>query len=279
MTCAQNGYYFGFNNLCLREDGFAMLKLACVQLSSTSNVAANLRQIERLVREATSRGAGLIALPQAAEFMAREPQDYVRHAAAADGSTLRFLSDLSRDLGCWLAVGSLSLRADDGKIANRSHLFDPAGTLSAIYDKIHLFDVTLPNGQSHRESEIYTAGEEAVLAATPWGKLGLSICYDVRFPLLYRRLAQAGARILFIPAAFTRLTGDLHWETLIRARAIETGCYVVAAAQCGDHGGGLQSHGHSLIVDPWGRVLGDAGEEVGIVLAEIQRSTGSSSWK
>lgn len=249
-----------------------MLQVACVQLSSTADVPENLRQIEALVREAAARGAELIALPEAAEFMAPGAQPYVDHACASDDSTIRFFADLAKEVGRWILVGSLSLRADDGRVANRSHLFDSAGALVTIYDKIHLFDVTLPDGQSHRESDIYVAGDQAVLANSPWGLLGLTICYDIRFPLLYRQLAQAGAKILFIPAAFTPLTGDLHWETLIRARAIETGCYVVAPAQCGSHGGDLHTHGHSLIVDPWGRILADGGDSVGIISAEIDLS-------
>lgn len=246
-----------------------MLNIACVQLNSASDVVENLRQIDRLVREAASNGAELIALPEAAEYMADEPQLYVQHATASNGEALRFLTDLARDVGRWLLVGSLSLRADDGKVANRSHLIDPSGAVVAIYDKIHLFDVSLPNGQSHRESDIYTAGDHAVLADTPWGKIGLTICYDIRFPMLFRQLSQAGARILFVPAAFTQLTGELHWEALIRARAIETGCYVIAPAQCGERDDGLRCYGHSLIVDPWGRVLADAGESVGIISAPI----------
>lgn len=246
-----------------------MLNIACVQLNSASDVAENLRQIDRLVREAASNGAELIALPEAAEYMADEPQLYVQHANASNGEALRFLSDLARDVGRWLLVGSLSLCADDGKVANRSHLIDPSGAVVAIYDKIHLFDVSLPNGQSHRESDIYTAGDHAVLADTPWGKIGLTICYDIRFPMLFRQLSQAGARILFVPAAFTPLTGELHWEALTRARAIETGCYIIAPAQCGERDDGLRCYGHSLIVDPWGRVLADAGESVGIISAPI----------
>jgi predicted amidohydrolase len=176
---------------------------------------------------------------------------------------------LAKETGAWLLAGSLSVKRGDRKIANRSYLFDPGGRVVASYDKIHMFDVAIGDGQTYRESATFEPGTEAVIADLPWGRLGLSICYDVRFPHLYRALAKDGADFLAVPAAFTHVTGTAHWHVLLRARAIETGCFVIAPAQCGTHAEGRRTYGHSLIVDPWGEVLADGGEEVGFVTAEI----------
>ncbi len=169
----------------------------------------------------------------------------------------------------WLLIGSLSIKLEPTKAANRSFLFDPQGRIAARYDKIHMFDVEIPDGQSYRESATFRPGEEAVTADLPWGKLGLSICYDMRFPYLYRSLAHAGASFLAVPAAFTEFTGRAHWHVLLRARAIETGCFVFAPAQCGTHVADRRTYGHSLVVAPWGEVLADAGEEPGVITAHI----------
>ena len=166
----------------------------------------------------------------------------------------------------------MSIKLGDNRIANRSFLFSDTGEIVARYDKIHLFDVDLPTGESHRESDLVRPGEEAVVAETPWAIIGLSICYDLRFAYLYRDLAKAGASILTVPAAFTVPTGKAHWETLLRARAIETGSFVLAPAQCGEHEGGRQTYGHSLIIGPWGEVLADAGEDTGFIIAELDLS-------
>jgi predicted amidohydrolase len=168
-----------------------------------------------------------------------------------------------------LLLGSLAIKAGPGKVTNRSYLVDAAGEIAARYDKLHLFDVDLADGERYRESAAVAPGSNAVVAPTPWATLGLSICYDLRFPYLYRALAQAGAQILTVPAAFARTTGQAHWHVLLRARAIETGCYVLAPCQCGTHGGGRPTYGHSLIVDPWGRILADGGDEPGIVTATL----------
>ncbi len=176
---------------------------------------------------------------------------------------------LAAETGAWLLAGSLVLRADADKLVNRSLLIDPKGRIAARYDKIHMFDVEIPDGQSYRESRAYQGGDRAVTAELPWGRLGMTVCYDMRFSYLYRALAKAGAAFLSIPAAFTRFTGAAHWHVLLRARAIETGCYVIAPAQCGDHAGGRETYGHSLIVAPWGEVLADGGAEPGFVIAEI----------
>ena len=178
-------------------------------------------------------------------------------------------SALARELDAWILLGSIAVTTDDGRLANRSVMFDPSGAVVARYDKVHLFDVDLAGGESYRESATIAPGERAVLADLPWGKLGLTICYDLRFPQLYRALAQAGADFLSVPAAFTKTTGEAHWHILLRARAIESGCFVLAPCQTGAHAGGGACYGHSLVVDPWGRVIADGGEETGIVTAEI----------
>ncbi len=187
----------------------------------------------------------------------------------AEDLSVAAFRDLAAETGAWLLIGSVVLRASAEKLANRSLLIDPAGHIAARYDKIHMFDVEIPDGQSYRESKAYEAGAEAVTADLPWGRLGLTVCYDLRFPDLYRALARAGAAFLTVPSAFTKYTGAAHWHVLLRARAIETGCFVFAPAQCGTHDGGRETYGHSLIVAPWGEVLADGGEEPGVSLAEI----------
>jgi deaminated glutathione amidase len=243
------------------------LTVACVQHCATLDTEHNLARLRSGIAAAAHRGARLIALPEyCATYgdgpsglqVGAEPES--RHAALA---TLR---GMAHEHGVWLAIGSLGVRADDGRTWNRSCLVDPGGEVRARYEKIHLFDVDLADGERYRESATIAPGSQAVVAETPFGGIGLSICYDVRFPQLYRALAKAGARILMVPAAFTRTTGRAHWHVLLRARAIETGCFVVAASQCGQapHGK-LARYGHSLIVSPCGEVLADAGEEPEIV--------------
>jgi predicted amidohydrolase len=176
---------------------------------------------------------------------------------------------LSEELGLWLLIGSLPIKIAERRCANRSFLIDPKGQVRATYDKIHMFDVDLPNGEVYRESRNYRPGEQAVVADLPWGKLGLSVCYDLRFPQLYRTLAKNGASFLTVPAAFTHTTGQAHWHVLQRARAIETGCFVIAPAQCGLHENGRRTFGHSLIVDPWGAIIGEGGDDPGVIVADI----------
>ena len=248
---------------------------ACVQLNSRRDLADNLPTIRDLILQAADKGADFITLPECSGAMepiaersrANTPTED-RHAG------LPLVAGLARDKGVWILVGSFGIKLppknqDGGKIANRSYLFDPTGSVVATYDKIHMFDVELGDGQTYRESATYEPGACGVVADLPWGRLGLSICYDVRFAYLYRALAHAGADFLTVPAAFTKVSGEVHWHVLQRARAIETGCYVISAAQCGTHAEGRQTYGHSLIVDPWGTVLADGGEEVGVVTAEI----------
>ena len=244
---------------------------ACVQVNSGTEIAPNLAAAGDLVRRARDRGADLIALPEtvtAIVFGRRQTLERARPEDSHPG--IPFFADLARETGATLLVGSMSIGLPGGEqVANRSFLFAPAGTIVARYDKMHMFDVDLAGGESYRESATYRPGEKAVLAPTPWGGLGMTICYDLRFAYLYRALAQSGAKILSVPAAFTRKTGRAHWHVLLRARAIETGCFVIAPAQTGTHDQGRETFGHSLIVAPWGEVLADAGEEVGVVTAEI----------
>jgi predicted amidohydrolase len=186
-----------------------------------------------------------------------------------DHPAIPFFRDLARETGAWLLAGSLAVKLDEERVANRSLLIAADGAVVARYDKIHMFDVDLADGESYRESATFRPGDRAVVAQTSWGGVGLSVCYDLRFAYLYRALAQGGARVLTVPSAFTVPTGRAHWHVLLRARAIETGCFVIAPAQCGTHDAGRQTYGHSLIVSPWGEVLADAGEEPGVVTARI----------
>jgi predicted amidohydrolase len=243
---------------------------ACVQTNTSDDMARNMREVGDLVRRARDRGADFITTPEVVALMDRGP-GMKEQAVAEERHPFRaHFSELARETGAWLLLGSMAVRADDdARMANRSLLFDPAGEVVQRYDKIHMFDINLEGKESHRESRRYRPGARAALARLPWGVLGMTVCYDLRFPYLYRALAQAGADFLTIPSAFTVPTGQAHWEVLMRARAIETGCYVVAAAQCGEHSGGRKTYGHSIIVAPWGEVLMQAGNEVGVYTAEI----------
>ena len=223
-----------------------------------------------MIREAKARGAQLITTPEVMGMI--EPKRDQALAKAKPEEThevLAAMRGLAAELGTWLLFGSISIKVADDKMSNRSFLVDDRGNIVARYSKIHMFDVQVGDGQTYRESNTYRAGDEAVIAETPWGRMGMTICYDIRFPYLYRTLAQAGAEVLFAPAAFTKVTGEAHWHVLQRARAIETGCYVISAAQTGEHAEGRRTYGHSVIVDPWGRVIANAGEDVGVITAEI----------
>ena len=207
-----------------------------------------------------------ISVDRAHQFQVLEPY--------AGNSFIEAVRERARHLGLWVALGSVTVKTadDDGRFANRSVMINAEGEIVAFYDKIHMFDVTLENGETHKESANYQAGSAAVIAPLDGFQLGMSICYDVRFPTLYRRLAQAGADIICVPSAFTRPTGEAHWHILLRARAIETGCYVMAPAQVGAHENGRQTYGHSLIVDPWGKIIAQASAEDGFVLAHVDRA-------
>lgn len=248
------------------------MKVACVQLSPGDDVQRNLDAARRKILNAAEGRAQLIATPEFSVFLHRSGRA-MREASfeEADHPALPAYAEFAREANAWLLLGSTTIITDGatGKLANRSFLFSASGEVVARYDKIHMFDATLPNGRSINESKNYRAGQHAVVVDTPVGKLGLSICYDLRFAYLYRRLAQEGAEILLVPSAFAQSTGEAHWHALIRARAIETGCYVIAPATCGTHPGNWPTYGHSLIVDPWGRIIAEAGKEPSVLLAEI----------
>ncbi len=243
---------------------------ACVQITARREFAPNIEATSTLVRRARDAGADLIMTPEITGMF--EPKRDLHLAKATDEAAnpaLTAFRELARETGAWLLVGSLAIKLEAARLANRSFLLAPDGAVAARYDKIHMFDVDLKNGESYRESALYRPGDSAILAPLPWGTLGMTVCYDLRFPYLYRALAQAGADFLSIPSAFTVPTGRAHWHVLQRARAIENGCFVFAPAQCGEHAEGRRTYGHSLIVDPWGEVLADAGEAIGFVTAEI----------
>jgi deaminated glutathione amidase len=252
--------------------------VSCIQFTSARDYEPNIRVVSDLVRRARDGGADFVMTPENTGFT--EPVGKLRREKARDEANhpvLAALREVAQETGVWLLIGSLAVdlsrepgtAESDRRLANRSCLVDPGGAVVARYDKIHMFDVDLAGGESYRESNAFRPGGRAVLAETPWGILGMTVCYDLRFPHLYRALAQAGADFLAIPSAFTVPTGKAHWHVLLRSRAIENGCFVFAPAQWGEHAEGRRTYGHSLIVDPWGEVLGDAGEGVGIVSARI----------
>jgi deaminated glutathione amidase len=248
----------------------AAFKAAMIQMRSGMTPSANIDTAARLIGEAKNAGADYVLTPEMTNIM--EVQRERLFAAIADeehDASLAALRELARKLGITIHVGSLAIKIGPERAANRSLLIDAKGDIVARYDKIHMFDVDLANGESYRESNGYRPGESAVLCDLPWGRLGLTVCYDLRFPALYRALAEAGATMLAIPSAFTKQTGEAHWHVLNRARAIENGSFVFAAAQGGKHENGRETFGHSLIVDPWGNILAEGGTEPGVVMAEI----------
>jgi len=234
---------------------------ALIQMTSGIDPAANLRTIDRAMGEAAAGGAAMAFLPEMSILLDRDRARSAAHIAhEADSPWPAALQAMARKHGLWLHSGSMPLLADDGeRRVNRSHIIAADGSIVARYDKIHMFDVTLPSGENWQESAAYAGGDTLAVVDTPLGRLGLSVCYDLRFPELYRTLVDRGATLIAIPAAFTVSTGEAHWHVLMRARAIETGCHVVAAAQCGTHADGRQTYGHSIAIDPWGGVLADAG--------------------
>ena len=245
-------------------------RIACLQMQTGNDLAANLDSVKTMAREAARSGAQFVLTPEYAMMMDGSGRTMRERALEADGSpALPELQALAKELSVWLLVGSLTLKTSGDRIANRSCLIAADGTVVATYDKIHMFDATLPDGKVIKESSAYCPGDRAVIAETPWGKLGLTICYDLRFPQLYRRLAKAGAHYLTVPSSFQRATGKDHWHALLQARAIENACFVFAPAMCGEHPGNRTTYGHTLVVDPWGKILADGGEDPGIVYAEI----------
>jgi deaminated glutathione amidase len=233
-----------------------MLKVGLIQMRTPADQGAALAQAEPLVREAAAQGAVLIATPEGTNILQRNRgRLFEKIAAAEDDVAVIGLRRLAGELGVWLLIGSALVRRDDGQCANRAILVGPDGGVTATYDKLHMFDVDLPTGERIRESSSYTPGDRAVTAEAAGAKLGLTICYDLRFPALHNALAKAGAQVLTVPAAFTRPTGEPHWEVLLRARAIETGSFVIAPAQGGTHEDGRATWGHSMVVSPWGEVI------------------------
>ncbi|MGA7712189.1 MAG: carbon-nitrogen hydrolase family protein [Rhizomicrobium sp.] len=245
-------------------------KAACVQLRSSDDVAENIRIASALIREAAAKGARFIATPENTTLMAPDGGAKLAHSRNEDADpALPAFCALAEELGVWLLIGSLAIKVSESKTANRSFLIDPKGAIGARYSKIHLFDVDLPSGEKYRESNTVEGGSLAVTADLPWGKIGLSICYDMRFPQLYRALAQSGAFLFTAPSAFTETTGKAHWHALLRARAIENGAFVIAPAQGGTHANGRKTYGHSLIVAPWGEILAEAASDPCVIMADI----------
>ena len=246
------------------------MRAALLQMTAGIDPAANAATLAGAIRDAAQDGAAMLFTPEMSGLLDRDRERAAcRIVAEQDDPVLAAVRDAAAAAGLWVHLGSLAVRRPDGRLANRGFVIDARGAIHARYDKLHLFDVTLATGESWRESASYAAGEAACVVDTPIGRLGLSICYDLRFPDLYRALSDAGATVLSVPAAFTRPTGAAHWHVLLRARAIEAGAYVVAAAQGGVHADGRATFGHSLVVDPWGEVLLDMGEQPGLGFAEI----------
>lgn len=250
--------------------GTRSFRAGLVQLRSGRSVKPNLDKAEELIRRAAKGGAIYVQTPENTGLMELKPELVLEAAETEERSAaLAQLRALARELGIFLHIGSLAIKLDPSRIANRSYLIDPEGKVTARYDKLHMFDVDLPGGESYRESQYFRPGDKAVVADLPFGRLGLSICYDLRFPALYRALASSGAEFIAVPSAFTKQTGEAHWRVLIRARAIETGAFVLAATQGGLHENGRATYGHSLIVSPWGEVLAEGGEDPSVIFADI----------
>jgi predicted amidohydrolase len=252
------------------EKNNGTFRAGLVQMCSGRDVDKNVADASALIAEAARQGAQYVQTPEVTTLIEMQRERLFAAVRPEEGNTAvaRF-SALARELGIWLHIGSMSILLGNGKVANRAFLFAPDGALQARFDKIHMFDVELPGGESYRESKNYQSGSTAVLAGLPWGTLGLTVCYDLRFPQLYRALAQAGADFLAIPSAFTRKTGEAHWDVLLRARAIENGCFVLAAAQGGKHESGRETYGHSMIVAPWGEIVAEAGIHPTVIVADI----------
>ena len=251
-------------------NGGSTFRVGLIQMRSGRTPQANMDAAARLIGEAKTGGADYVLTPEMTNILERSREKlFATIVPEEQDATLATFRELARALGIYVHVGSLAVKASSDKAINRSFLIDRRGEIVARYDKIHMFDVDLKGGESYRESRSYRPGEIGVVADLPWGRLGLTICYDLRFPALYRALAEAGATFLAIPSSFTRQTGEAHWHVLMRARAIENGSFVFAAAQGGDHEDGRATFGHSLVVDPWGQILAEGGSEPGVILADI----------
>ena len=243
---------------------------AMVQTRTKLSPDQNLKEIGELIREAASNGADYVQTPEMTNILAANRDQLFKSIAEEDADkSLAAYRELAKELRIFLHIGSFAVRATPDRAANRGFLIDPKGRIVARYDKIHMFDVNLANGESYRESATYQPGEAVAIADLPWGRIGLTICYDMRFPAIYRALAESGAAFLTMPSAFTRPTGEAHWHVLLRSRAIENGAFVFAAAQGGVHESKRATYGHSLIVDPWGEILAEGGTEPGVIMAKI----------
>jgi predicted amidohydrolase len=246
------------------------ITVGCIQLNAGADVERNFALATESVRQAAAQGARLIALPEYCVLLDGSGRIMREHSPPeSEHPGLALFQALAKELQAWFLLGSLTVKLDDTRMANRSYLLSDTGEIVARYDKIHMFDATLPGNKVIRESSAYRPGDKAVLAVTPWGPLGMSVCYDLRFPQLYRALAQAGAVMLAVPSSFQRETGPAHWHTLLRTRAIENAAWVIAPAMCGDHPNGRSTYGHSLIVDPWGRIVAELEDEPGVLVAEL----------
>jgi predicted amidohydrolase len=245
-------------------------KVGLVQMRSGLDPQANLTALLSAIDEAKRGGADYVQTPEMTNILALKREHLFANIVPEEQDpTLAMLRELAQKLSIYIHIGSLAIKVSPEKAANRAFVIDRKGDIAARYDKIHMFDVDLAGGESYRESNNYRAGDLAVIADLPWGRLGVTVCYDLRFPALYRALAEAGASFLAIPSAFTKQTGEAHWHVLMRARAIENGCYVFAAAQGGRHENGRDTYGHSLVVDPWGEIVAEGGTEPGVIMAEI----------
>jgi predicted amidohydrolase len=251
--------------------GPSTFKAAMISMRSGHMPAANIDTAVELIAKAKSAGADYVLTPEMTNIMDIKRERLFATIVAEEAEAgLSIFRDQAHKLGIYIHIGSLAIKLSADKAANRSFVIDPRGDIVARYDKIHMFDVDLAGGESYRESSSYRPGDIAIATDLPWGRLGVTICYDLRFPALYRALAEGGASFLAIPSAFTKQTGEAHWHILNRARAIENGCFVFAAAQGGKHDSGRETYGHSLIVDPWGKILAEGGTEPGVVIADIE---------
>jgi len=252
-----------------------MFKAACIQINSSNNMDDNINRSIELIKEAKNSGADFVFTPENTCFMSYDRKDFFNNIDEMEvHKAFVAYKQLAKELDIWLLIGSIAVVSPDekGRAFNRSILFDNSGNVVSKYDKIHLFDVELPTGERFAESNNYCAGNESVIAGTPWGDLGMTICYDLRFPHLFRHIAKQGVKFISIPAAFVRYTGEAHWEVLLRARAIENGSYIFAPAQTGKHSDNRETFGHSMIIDPWGKILANAGSNEGFIIAEIDTS-------
>ena len=256
------------------------IKIACIQLNSKSNINKNLKKIEKLIHSAVKKGADLIATPENSNIMHPNKDVLIEACSSNDNSIfLASIKDIAKKKSVWILIGSIIVKHSKNRLMNRSYLINSKGLVAAEYNKIHMFDATLSDKESYKESRLYEKGRSLVTVKTPWAVVGLSICYDLRFPLMYRKLAQAGSSIIFIPSAFTKTTGKAHWLTLLKARAIENGCFIVAPAQFGQHYKGRNTFGHSVIISPWGKIIKNKKNGIGIILAELDLKEVESSRK